>query len=84
MTENFKLPESSKILEQISAKKALAMIIGLSFTAVVFLFWLIYFNEGSESAPPWIGNLSAVNAGLNSLIPSLWERDSFVPSISLF
>ncbi|HBQ61238.1 MAG TPA: DUF420 domain-containing protein, partial [Balneolaceae bacterium] len=67
MTENFQLPESSKILEQISARKALGIIIGLSTAAVLFLFWLIYFNEGSETAPSWISNLSAVNAGLNSL-----------------
>lgn len=67
MAENFKLPESSKILEQISVKKALGIILGLSVVAVLFLFWLIYFNEGSETAPAWIQNLSAVNAGLNSL-----------------
>lgn len=67
MTENFQLPEPSKILEQISVKKALGIIIGLSAVAVLFLFWLIYFNEGSETAPAWIQNLSAVNAGLNSL-----------------
>jgi putative membrane protein len=67
MAENFQLPESSKILEQISAKKALGIILGLSVVAVLFLFWLIYFNEGSETAPTWVKNLSAVNAGLNSL-----------------
>lgn len=67
MSENFTLPESSRILEQISAKKALAIIIGLSTAAVLFLFWLIYFKEGAEAPVPWIKNLSAVNAGLNSL-----------------
>jgi putative membrane protein len=67
MSEKFQLPESSKILEQISSKTALGIIIGLSTVAVLFLFWLIYFNEGSETAPSWISNLSAVNAGLNSL-----------------
>lgn len=67
MSENFTLPESSKILEQISAKKALALIIGVSAAAVLFLFWLIYFKEGAEAPVPWIKNLSAVNAGLNSL-----------------
>lgn len=67
MNENFTLPESSKILEQISARKALSLIIGLSAAAVLFLFWLIYFKEGAEAPVPWIKNLSAVNAGLNSL-----------------
>lgn len=67
MSENIKFPESSKILEQISAKKALSIIIGLSITAILFLFWLIYFNEGADAPVSWIGNLSAVNAALNSL-----------------
>lgn len=67
MNEKFTLPESSKILEQISAKKALTLIIGLSAAAVLFLFWLIYFKEGAEAPVPWIKDLSAVNAGLNSL-----------------
>ncbi|MDR9417884.1 DUF420 domain-containing protein [Gracilimonas sp.] len=67
MAEKAQLPESSRILEQISAKKALGLIIGLSAGAVLFLFWLIYFKEGAEAPVPWIQNLSAVNAGLNSL-----------------
>jgi putative membrane protein len=67
MSENVKFPESSKILEQISEKKALSVIIGLSILAVLFLFWLIYFNEGAEAPVSWVGNLSAVNAALNSL-----------------
>ena len=67
MSENVKFPESSKILEQVSAKKALSFIIGLSTFAILFLFWLIYFNEGAEAPVSWIGNLSAVNAALNCL-----------------
>ncbi|MFP8489130.1 DUF420 domain-containing protein [Gracilimonas sp. Q87] len=78
MNENVKLPESSKILEQVSAKKALFFIIGLSIIAILFLFWLIYFNEGAEAPVTWIGNLSAVNAALNSLstvflLLAFWE-----------
>ena len=67
MSEKISLPESSRILEQISAKKAISLIIGLSAVAVLFLFWLIYYKEGAEAPYPWIKNLSAVNAGLNSL-----------------
>lgn len=67
MSQEFKLPESSQILEQISAKKAIAFILGLSVLAAAFLFWLIYFKEGAEAPVPWIKNLSAVNAGLNSI-----------------
>ncbi|MEX0719371.1 MAG: DUF420 domain-containing protein [Balneolaceae bacterium] len=67
MPQEFTLPESSKILEQISTGKAITIIVGLSTAAVLFLFWLIYFKEGSETSLPWIKNLSALNAGLNSL-----------------
>ncbi len=67
MAEHFQLPESSKILEQISVKKALAIIIGLGVIAVLFLFWLIYFAEDSQSTAQWVKNLSVVNAGLNAL-----------------
>ncbi|SMO44171.1 DUF420 domain-containing protein [Gracilimonas mengyeensis] len=67
MAEKIKLPESSKILEQISAKKAIGLIIGVSVVAVLFLFWLIYFKDGAEAPVSWIENLSAVNAGLNGL-----------------
>lgn len=67
MAEKTQLPESSRILEQISAKKALSIIVGLGVGAVLFLFWVIYFKEGAEAPVPWIKKLSAVNAGLNSL-----------------
>jgi putative membrane protein len=67
MPENFQLPESSKILEQISVKKAIALILGLSAIAILFLVWLIYFKGETGVTPAWIQNLSAVNAGLNSL-----------------
>ncbi|MEX0609340.1 MAG: DUF420 domain-containing protein [Balneolaceae bacterium] len=67
MTKEFILPEPPKILEQVSAKKAIAFIIGLSTAAALFLFWLIYFKEGAETSLPWVKNLSALNAGLNSL-----------------
>lgn len=67
MSESSAFPETSKILEQISPKKALGLIVGLSVVACVFLFWLIYFKEGAEAPVAWIGQLSAVNAGLNFL-----------------
>lgn len=67
MSEKAVLPETSKILEQVSPKKALALILSVSLLAVLFLFWLIYFKEGAEAPVSWISNLSAVNAGLNFL-----------------
>ena len=36
----------------------------LSFVALAFLVWLIYFRGGS-SAPEWVSSLPAVNAALN-------------------
>ncbi|MTI88915.1 MAG: DUF420 domain-containing protein [Balneolaceae bacterium] len=67
MSKEFTLPESSRILEQISTKKAIAIILGLSLAAAGFLFWVIYFKGSAESAPDWVKHLSVVNATLNSL-----------------
>lgn len=67
MSESYSLPESSRIFEHISARTAMSVIVGLSVGAAGFLFWLIYFKEGAEAPFDWIQDLSAVNAGLNSL-----------------
>lgn len=45
------------------------VIITLSFTAILFLFWLIYFKQPAEytgSYPYWINHLNIMNAVLNS------------------
>ena len=67
MPNNLKIPESAKVLEQIDAKKAITVIIGVSVGALLFLIWLIYFNEGVETTLPFVAKLPAVNATLNSL-----------------
>lgn len=51
----------------VSARKALAVILGLSLAILGFLFWLIYFREGAESAPVWVNNLPALNSLLNGI-----------------
>ncbi len=50
-----------------SDKKALQVISLLSVAVLVFLFWLIYFNEGAEATSAWVSELPKVNALLNSI-----------------
>ena len=55
-------------LKEISFKKAVSLIIGLSVAAFVFLIWLIYFKGGAEyNADSFITNLPALNAFFNSV-----------------
>ena len=65
MQNDFTLPDSGNIFGAISNRTAIGLIGGLSISAILFLFWLIYFNDASETHLPWIQNLSAVNASLN-------------------
>lgn len=67
MLNEMKIPDNVKVLEQVSAKKAMIFIVVLSVVAVLFLFWLIYFKGGAETNLPWVKNLPAVNASLNFL-----------------
>jgi hypothetical protein len=46
------------------SRSVLVAIGALSFVALAFLVWLIYFRGGS-SAPEWVSSLPAVNAALN-------------------
>jgi putative membrane protein len=55
-------------LKEISFKKAISLIIGLSLAAFIFLIWLIYFKGGSEyTDDSFVGNLPALNAFFNSI-----------------
>tara|TARA_R110002096_G_scaffold170131_12_gene342284 strand:- start:7826 stop:8392 length:567 start_codon:yes stop_codon:yes gene_type:complete len=65
--EDQKVPQSIIVFDNVSAKKALAVIIGVSVVALSFLVWLIYFNEGSDHNYPWVAKLPAFNAAFNSL-----------------
>jgi putative membrane protein len=67
MQDQINLPEGVQFLEQIDAKKALSIIIGVSVIALLFLVWLIYIKDPAASELPWIKNLSALNAAFNSL-----------------
>lgn len=65
--EDQKVPESIIVFDKVSAKKALAVIISVSVVALLFLVWLIYFNEGSAHSYSWVAKLPAFNAAFNSL-----------------
>jgi putative membrane protein len=67
MSEKFSLPEQSKILQQVSAKSAFRIIVGVSLAALLFLVWLIYWKEGAVNSYPWVPYLPALNAAFNSL-----------------
>ncbi|MFO7847955.1 MAG: DUF420 domain-containing protein [Balneolaceae bacterium] len=55
-----------RFLKEISIKKALGLILLISVLAFLFLIWLIYFRETSETTAPWVAQLPALNALLNS------------------
>ncbi len=67
MSEEIKIPEQSKILQQVSAKTAFRIIMGVSLAALLFLVWLIYWKEGAETSYSWVPYLPALNAAFNSL-----------------
>lgn len=48
-----------------TTKVALPAILAVSALAVLFLFWLIYFQEASATAGEWVNALPYVNATLN-------------------
>ena len=61
------LPTSVRALEGVNPRNALAVILGVSVVAILFLVWLIYFKAPATAEVAWVANLSAVNAALNSL-----------------
>ena len=55
-------------IKEISFKKAVSLIIGLSVAAFVFLIWLIYFKGGVEYGDvSFVGSLPSLNAFFNSV-----------------
>lgn len=55
-----------RFLKEVSIPKALGLIILISLLAFLFLIWLIYFRETSQTTASWVANLPALNALLNS------------------
>lgn len=48
-------------------KVALPTIGGVSLIAILFLVWLIYFQEGLATDAPWVAQLPYLNATFNSI-----------------
>lgn len=67
MSEKVNIPNQAKILQQVSAKTAFQIIVGVSVAALLFLVWLIYWNEGADTSYTWVPYLPACNAAFNSL-----------------
>lgn len=67
MSEQSTSINTISFLEQVSVKKAVSFIIGLSIIAVLFLFWIIYLKGGSEADYPWVAYLPYVNASFNGI-----------------
>jgi len=67
MSEKVNIPNQAKILEQVSAKTAFQVIVGVSLAALLFLVWLIYWKEGAANSYSWVPYLPALNAAFNSL-----------------
>lgn len=55
-----------RFLKEISVAKAIGLIMTISVGAFLFLIWLLYFKEASESSATWVDQLPALNALLNS------------------
>lgn len=56
-----------QFLKEISVKKAITTILIVSGLAFLFLVYLIYINEASESTATWVRQLPSLNALLNSV-----------------
>jgi len=55
-------------LKSLSTARALLLTFGISAAVVGFLFWLLYFRQGSGTPPmPSLRHLPALNAALNAL-----------------
>lgn len=57
----------STIDSNFDKKVALPTIAGVSMLAIVFLVWLIYFQEGLTTDAAWVGQLPYLNATFNSI-----------------
>lgn len=55
-----------RFLKEVSIPKAIGLILLVSILAFLFLVWLIYFKEASETNASWVDQLPALNALLNS------------------
>lgn len=55
-----------RFLKEVSIAKAMGVILLISTAAFLFLIWLLYFKETTETSATWVDQLPALNALLNS------------------
>lgn len=55
-----------RFLKEVSVAKAIGLILLISTAAFLFLIWLLYYKEVSETSATWVDQLPALNALLNS------------------
>lgn len=55
-----------RFLKEVSIAKAIGVILLISTAAFLFLIWLLYFKETTETSATWVDQLPALNALLNS------------------
>jgi len=67
MNDSYSELDQIAVLKNLNTKSALAIILGISVIASLFLVWLIYFNEGIQTEMQWTSNLPYLNATLNSI-----------------
>lgn len=67
MNKDFKESITIEALKNVSVYKAVISIIVVSALAFLFLIWLLYFREASDTTFAWVAHLPAVNATLNSI-----------------
>jgi putative membrane protein len=61
---------SGNLDQRQSNRVASLIILAVSAAATVFLFWIIYFREGSAARPDWVSGLPLFNALCNALSAS--------------
>lgn len=55
-----------EFIKEVNVKKALTVILSVSGVALLFLLYLLYFREASDTTADWVSQLPALNAFLNS------------------
>lgn len=67
MNKTFEDKVKIEAFENLTVAKAVIGIMVASGLVLIFLFWLIYFREGSEAIPEWVYSLPSINALFNSI-----------------
>jgi putative membrane protein len=67
MTNEFQDKVKIEAFGNLNTAKAVVSIMVVSGLVLIFLFWLIYFRDGTEVVPDWAYSLPGVNALFNSI-----------------